>query len=1123
MTNKLPETGMAVVMDLSKWSGPTKKYLNDLARIERAEKQSERVSKRATSGHDAMSNSISDLVGNAGELQDVTGSVTERFGGMQNMLGRLTNQLDFLPPQVQQITGGMGNLSNMLPGMSGSMSMLAGATMAVVGAFIALGRRGAAMTGVIEAFSLSAERAGVLADTLRSDLRAASRGTVSDMQLMTTANIALAGASQGTAEALGQGGLAGLMEVARAQARATGQDTNFLFDSLVTGVKRGSKQLIDNTGLVIDATAANEAYAQSLGIATDQLTDEQKQIALLNATLEAGQGAVESYGQGQLQASERMAQIQTSITNVLDKTAVAIQPIFNALLFTWQIAIENIVWPLENIVLPIFGELISTIWGPLMAAWQGMRSAAIDIVRPIWEQIRKWIGLAVGVIRLVGKGFHWLVENIGKALGPVKDFIKERLIEPFAKMISPEEFARRGGLIIGAFGEGLMRGANNWVFPVVNRIASVIASFLMGFSPPKEGPLSTIDKGGANVMKAWLDGFASAPLTPVEEVAANVNSELGKIGDLSHEQVEARLAQLDTALQPFVDQLDIANAKMNELLEPIKEAEEAVSKRLTRGMQQFTEGIISADQMRALDAQNQALYERRTAIEDMSAEAEYQLAMAKSQQTVERALLKIQLNRTQAAEEEEDATEKAAKTSASSAKTATGGAAEEEEEATAGGGGGFPTLGGDEVGDWLGWSDEELAELWGDVGDSFAEGFEMTGASEQFALMEQNAAELKGSLEDIAGSEPFQALTGAFEDTFVGDDSILQKVLDFKDDVTTAFKDLFDATSGVMNAVSLTALENLFTGVFTSDTGTLDSLVDGWVEAANAVWGDNGVMRNLFDGFDLDNLKQTFTNMFELSDGLRAPLSFFKNHIQNLFGLDGESTLSLSSIFGNFSLSNLVSTFEGVFGIESGTLKGLFDDWLGVARKVWGKEGIMWNLFHSIGNALEHLLVIPARSALNALIEGTEIGINAVIDALNGLIGNSVYGTLAGVWNDLPGTHDVPTGGTINQIDLAPIPGARSGGFLGPGLAKVHYGEMLMSTPSPMTVFPRRWVDAMDSLANTFSRQSYPVPPSRGSYAVPTPSAGNSGGMTINQNFQGPTDGTSVRRAWYQLRASGAV
>jgi len=42
---------------------------------------------------------------------------------------------------------------------------------------------------------------------------------------------------------------------------ATGQDMSYLLDSLVTGVGRQSKMILDILGITVDAVAANEAYA----------------------------------------------------------------------------------------------------------------------------------------------------------------------------------------------------------------------------------------------------------------------------------------------------------------------------------------------------------------------------------------------------------------------------------------------------------------------------------------------------------------------------------------------------------------------------------------------------------------------------------------------------------------------------------------------------------------------------------------------------------------------------------------------------------------------------------------------------------------------------------------------
>ena len=143
--------------------------------------------------------------------------------------------------------------------------------------------------------------------------------------------------------------------------------------------------------------------------------------------------------------------------------------------------------------------------------------------------------------------------------------------------------------------------ANTLIFPALILIAEFIADFLMSCSPPKRGPLGRIDEGGANVMRAWLQGFMGVSLQPVKEVAGEVNAALGRIGTFSENQVQARIAQLDAALQPFIDRLDIAKAKMAALIEPLKGVQDALQKKLARQLERFTRGEVDAEVVRGLD------------------------------------------------------------------------------------------------------------------------------------------------------------------------------------------------------------------------------------------------------------------------------------------------------------------------------------------------------------------------------------------------------------------------------------------------------------------------------------------------------------------------------------------
>jgi tape measure domain-containing protein len=66
-----------------------------------------------------------------------------------------------------------------------------------------------------------------------------------------------------------------------------------------------------------------------------------------------------------------------------------------------------------------------------------------------------------------------------------------------------------GADLIGEFANGMLQGGVQAVQEAINAVASVIASFLIGNSPPPAGPLARIDEGGTNTAAAWTDAFGA--------------------------------------------------------------------------------------------------------------------------------------------------------------------------------------------------------------------------------------------------------------------------------------------------------------------------------------------------------------------------------------------------------------------------------------------------------------------------------------------------------------------------------------------------------------------------------------------------------------------------------------
>ena len=1116
--SKFPESGLAAVLDMSKWNGNVEKYLRDTQRMNQADAASEKASARGAKAKNDYAGAMRKALD---PTQKLTGSVTQLLGSVGALpsgLGAAVGGLDSLSSGA---IGAVEGLSAFGVSISSTTLLLGAAAVAAVAAgaaLLALGMRGAAMPGVIQAFDITSAKAGMLSQTLLGDLRAASRGTVSDLALMKSANLALAGASDEVARALGPGGgLAGLMNVARAQARATGQDVDFLFQSLVSGVKRSSPMLIDNTGLVLKVGEANEIMAQSLGKSVEQLTAAEKQIAILNATLAAGKDAVETYGSGPLQASERIAQIQTQITNLFDRMAISIQPIFNFILAIGNTLLSVLIAPIQNILLPIIYEVSNAIFGPLTSAWEAVTGVLGSTFAPVLTLIHRQLTLVIGVIRLLGTAFQWVVKQIGNLLKPVANIIKAAVVEPIAKLLDPAAFAKAGGAVFGAFAQGIMAAANTLIFPTVIAIAQFIRDFLMGFSPPKEGPLSTIDEGGYNVMAAWMEGFTGVPLTPVEDMAAQVDAQLGSIGQYSYQQVQDRIAALDQALQPFIDSLEIAKAKMDAIVEPLKAAQDAIQKRLDQTVRAFFAGEASDDMVRSLDRQNEALGEQIGLYEDMSSEAQYQLSMAGARQAVERALLTVQSRRVQKPEEAAKTTvEKVAATkdaAGADEKSGGGGGSDDLAEAVSGGGGGWQDLTQeDPVGSFMGVTDEDISALWADMSGGFSEGFDMLTNDGTVSDFTANIDALKSTLGEIDETSGFQKIKNVFENVFGdGEDSIKTKVSNFVTDVTTWFDEDLPA---IFDSFSLTNIENVISGAFGAGKESVRTKIDGFVTFVSEKFNLGGALDLLFGGFSLASLSTLFTDVFGTEDaGLRGALSGFKDKVTEFFDVDG----TIQKAFEAISFVDLSTRFDGMFGSE-GVIVGLFntvkDAFTGLFK--WEAGGSFFDLISTMAASFEATFLTPIRAVFNTLIGVVWGAIGQIAGLWNGLLG-TVASANEGWFGDAFIPDDIPDFLNELKFDVGEAPVLKTGGFMSAGgLARVHQGEVLASSGSPYTVFPARWVTAMESIAD---RLSYAPPPSFGTEPVII----DAGGLNVTQTFNGRADAAGMKRTMYELRALGVL
>lgn len=196
------------------------------------------------------------------------------------------------------------------------------------------GKLGAQVEQTQISFANMTKSVGANVDLLQQ-LKTAAHGTVSDLQLMQAAQTALIGLNKENGKAMADS-IPRILEIARAAniANPALGDTAFLFESLTTGLKRMSPRLIDNTGLQLKLGDANKKYAEELGKTVEQLTAEEKQIALLNATLEAGDRLIEQIGGSTQSAVDPFDRLTASGENLKNAIAADLSPALGELLTT---------------------------------------------------------------------------------------------------------------------------------------------------------------------------------------------------------------------------------------------------------------------------------------------------------------------------------------------------------------------------------------------------------------------------------------------------------------------------------------------------------------------------------------------------------------------------------------------------------------------------------------------------------------------------------------------------------------------------------------------------------------------------------------------------------------------
>ena len=211
---------------------------------------------------------------------------------------------------------GFGKTDKSVKTLSGSMKRFATGLVTTAAAYrgfteaVEAVKLAGKLEGVENAFNNLRKEAGFSIGTFNK-LDKALNGTADRLTIMEQANNAML---LGIADSEEQ--MAEMFDIAQRLSQALGNTAEFGIESLVTGLGRQSKLMLDNLGIMVDVEGANKNYAESLGVTASQLTDSQRKQAFINEALQQGKNLVEGLGEEQLTTAQTIESLIANFTDL---------------------------------------------------------------------------------------------------------------------------------------------------------------------------------------------------------------------------------------------------------------------------------------------------------------------------------------------------------------------------------------------------------------------------------------------------------------------------------------------------------------------------------------------------------------------------------------------------------------------------------------------------------------------------------------------------------------------------------------------------------------------------------------------------------------------------------------
>lgn len=314
-------------------------------------------------------------------------------------VARDTDNITRSQTRLGQASAGAGRQfsaqSKGLGGLVGAYAGAAATSFALEAAFTGLSRSAQSLQ-TLEGLNSLAAGAGIASSNLLASVQEITKGQMTLTESAQQMNLALSAG-------FGQNQIEGLADVALRASRALGRDLNDAFTRVVRGSAKMETELLDELGIYTKIGPATRAYAMSLGVSVNSLTEFQRRQAFVNAVISEGE--------------RKFSAINTTVPTTAETVERFISTISTAITSLGGM-LANIIAPFLNFMTNNLGATFGAIGTALSLAFSKGFAVAKDSIKNFESNIESVVSRVQE--KILGSTNKALREAYGKAQGAVQ-------------------------------------------------------------------------------------------------------------------------------------------------------------------------------------------------------------------------------------------------------------------------------------------------------------------------------------------------------------------------------------------------------------------------------------------------------------------------------------------------------------------------------------------------------------------------------------------------------------------------------------------------------------------------------------------------------------------------------